>query len=87
MSIYILVGFVIVFSEIITYKIIKKIDKKERQKLYEWELEYIEKIKKIKQEEYECLKKIKDLEKGKKNDIDSSKSVNNSTNTVSSKTK
>lgn len=45
---YILLAIVIAITEILTYKIIKIIDKRERKKLYKWELEYIKKIKELK---------------------------------------
>ena len=35
---------IIFISEFITYKIIKRIDKKEREKLYNWELGYIKQL-------------------------------------------
>lgn len=35
---------IIFISEFITYKIIKRIDKKEREKLYKWELGYIKQL-------------------------------------------
>lgn len=65
----IIIIFVIFISEFITYKIIKRIDKKEREKLYNWELGYIKQLTAEK-------KKLKEV---KKNDSDSS--TTNSGNT------
>lgn len=46
MVIKILICIVFCFiSELITYKLIKKIDKKERKKLQRWESEFVEKMK------------------------------------------
>ena len=41
---YILIFFFIIFVNMFCYKIIRKIDKKEREKLYKWEDEQIEKL-------------------------------------------
>lgn len=48
MKTFILVLLFVMISEILTYKIIKWIDKRERKKLYKWELKYIQELEEIK---------------------------------------
>lgn len=66
----IIIIFIIFISEFITYKIIKTIDKKEREKLFDWELVYIKQLTAEK-------KKLKEV---KKNDPDNS--TTNSDNNI-----
>lgn len=46
----IIIVLLVIITEFLTYKLIKWIDKKERKKLYEWELKYIVEIDRIKTE-------------------------------------
>lgn len=56
--------FIIFFSELLTYKFIRNIDKKERKKLYDWELVYIKQL----SQEKKALKEIEKNKKEVKND-------------------
>lgn len=38
--------FLVIFTQVITYKIVSRIDKKQRERLLEWEKNYIEELKK-----------------------------------------
>lgn len=74
---YVLLIIFIVVSEVLTYKYIKMIDKKQRKKLYDWELGYIEEISQLKKQLAE--------KKGKKeNDGVSNNSFNSNQNVLES---
>lgn len=74
MKTFLLVLLFVMISEILTYKIIKWIDKRERKKLYQWELKYIQELEEIKK-----LKKKKGKENvcitDSNNSVDSNDSV------------
>ena len=75
---YVLLIIFIVVSEVLTYKYIKMIDKKQRKKLYDWELGYIEEISQLK-------KQLAEEKKGKKeNDDVSNNSFNSNQNVLES---
>lgn len=76
---FILIIFVIFISQALTYKIIKMIDKKERKKLYNWELTYIKQL----QVENAKLKK-EQKEKTKNADTSDNNSSDDSTNVLES---
>lgn len=75
---YVLLIIFIVVSEVLTYKYIKMIDKKQRKKLYDWELGYIEEISQLKRQ-------LAEEKKGKKeNDGVSNNSFNSNQNVLES---
>ena len=76
---FILIIFIIFISQALTYKIIKIIDKKERKKLYNWELQYIKQL----QVENSKLKK-EQKEKTKNADTSDNNSSDDSTNVLES---
>ena len=77
----IIIIFVIFISQALTYKIVKTIDKKERKKLYNWELNYIKQL----QLENEKLKKTQ-KEKIKNVNTTDNNNSNDSTNVLELKT-
>lgn len=78
---YLLWAIFAVVSEFLTYKFIKRLDQKERDKLQKKELAYIENLRKenadiisLQEKELENLEKLKKIKKEKKNDSTNSNS-------------
>ena len=77
--IIIVIILIIFISEFITYKIIKRIDKKEREKLYNWELGYIKQL-------TEEKKLLKEVTKNSTNNSTTNSDNTSSTDVLESKT-